>query len=161
MITKTIKERKNNRSKKQGSYNEQRIIDGLKRRIKRKFGFTPKDSEIRKVWKNYCGMIGEGLAKNEVVKLDKKNKLFVMGERITEGTTAHRLLSQGKILSGNKIVKVKQMNARHLGIKYKIEFEHTGNVRDDVYFTADKKLSGAVHNALMNTQVNYSIKPCQ
>ena len=151
---------KNSRCKTKNSYNEQRIIDGLKKRIKAKFGFTPKDYEIRKVWKNYCGMIGNDLAKNEVVKLDKKNKLFVMGEKIVEGTTAHRLLRQGKILSGNKVIKVKQMNARHLGIKYKIEFEHTGNVRDDVYFIADKKLSGAVHNALMNTQVNYSVK-CQ
>ncbi len=160
MITKTTKKLKNSQCKSNGSYNEQRIIEGLQKRIKKKFGFTPKDYEIRKVWKDYCGMIGDGLAKNELVRLDKKNKLFVIGERIVEGTTAHRLLSQGKILSGNKIVKVKAMNARHLGVKYKIEFEHTGNVRDDVYFIADKKLSGAVHNALMNTQVNYSVR-CQ
>lgn len=155
------KELKNSRCKRAGSYNEQRIIKGLKKRIKKKFGFTPKDYEIRKVWKDYCGMIGEGLAKNEVVKLDKKNSVYVMGERIVEGTTAHRLLKRGQILSGNnKVVKATKMNARHLGIKYKIEFEHTGNVRDDVYFIADKKLKGAVHNAIMNTQVNYSIK-CQ
>lgn len=155
-----IKKLKNSRYKSKGSYNEQRIIEGLKKRIKKKFGYTPKDSQIKKVWRNYCELIGQRLAKNEVVVMDKKNKLFVMGERIVEGTTAHRLLKNGQILSGNKVVKVKQMNARHLGIKYKIEFEHTGNVRDDVYFTADKKLSGAVHNAIMNTQVNYSIK-CQ
>ena len=154
------KERKNSRCKKQGSYSEERIITGLQKRIKRKFGFMPNSSQIKKVWKDFCRLVGEGIEKNETVKLDKKNKLFVMGERIVDGTTADRLLKQGKILSGNKIVKVRKMSARHLGIKYKIEFEHTGNVRDDVYFFADKKLKSAVYNALMNTQVNYSIK-CQ
>jgi len=153
------KKHKRNHYKNKGVYNESRVISSLQKRIKKMFGFTPTSSEIRKVWKNYCGMIGEGLAKNEVIKLDKKNKVFVLGERLKEGTTAHRLAKEGKTLSRDKIVKIKKINARHLGIKYKIEFEHTGVLRDDVYFTAHKNLSHSVHNALINTQVNYSIKP--
>lgn len=146
--------------KNKGLYNEERIIAGLQKRIKRMFGYTPKPHQIKKVWKDYCKMVGEGLSNNEVVNLDKKNKVFVMGERIKEGTTAHLLMKEGKTLSRGKIVKIKNINARHLGIKYKIEYEHTGRIRDDVYFIPHKNLSRTVHNALINTQVNYSIKPC-
>lgn len=159
MTIRTTKKRKNKHSKNKGVYNELRVITSLQKRIKKMFGYTPTSSQIRKVWKDYCKMIGEGLAKNEVVKLDKKNKVFVLGERIKEGTTAHRLMKEGKTLSRNRVVKIKNINIRHLGIKYKIEFEHTGNLRDDVYFVAHKNLSAHVHKALLNTQVNYSIKP--
>lgn len=154
-----IQEHRNRHSKGRGLYNEARVIAGLQKRIKKKFGYTPSESQVRKVWKDYMKMVGAGLAKNEVVEIDKKNKVFVMGEKIKEGTTADRLMKKGKTLSRNKIVNITKINARHLGIKYKIEFEHTGNLRDDVYFIPHKNLSRTVHNALINTQVNYSIKP--
>lgn len=150
---------KNNRCKNKQGYSEERIIAGLQKRIKRKFGFTPKPSQIKKVWKDFMTDVSEGLNTGKTVKLDKKNRLFVMGERIKEGTVAHTLGKQGRTLSRNKVVKIKKINARHLGIKYKIEFEHTGNPRNDVYFIANRNLSLGVHRALINTQVNYSIKP--
>lgn len=154
-----IKKRKSNHYKKRGVYNEERVIAGLQKRIKRKFGFTPKPYEIRTVWRNWTDMVVDMLTKGEMVMLDKKNKIYVMGERLKEGTTAHRLMMEGKTMKGNKIVKINKINARHLGIKYKIHFEHTGRIRDDVYFEASPKLKKAVKNALHNTMVNYSIKP--
>jgi len=145
--------------KNKGRYNQQRIIDSLKRRIKKKFGYTPKDSQIKKVWRDYCKyFVADELAKNEVVYLDKKNRLFVVGEVIKEGTTAFRLMKEGKILRGDKIVKANSISLRHMGIKYKIHFEHLANPRNDVYFHSNPKLSNTIHRALKNTMVNYSIK---
>lgn len=153
------KEKLKHHYKNKGVYNELRVIQGLQKRIKKMFGYTPTSSQIRKVWKDYMEMVTAELCEGKTVWLDKKNKVYVIGERIKEGTTAHRLMKEGKTLSRDKIVKIKKINARHLGIKYSIKFEHTGNWRDDFYFTAHPKISKAVHNALINTQVNYTIKP--
>lgn len=144
--------------KNKGVYNTEKIIDSLVKRIKKKYGYTPRPSQVKKVWRDYCKMIADGLAKNEMVWLDKKNKFYVMGEHIKEGSTEHRLLSEGKILSRGKIVKARTVSLRHMGIKYKIHFEHLGNPRNDIYFHSHPNLSGAVHRALKNTMVNYSIK---
>jgi hypothetical protein len=154
------KKRKRNHYKNKGRYNESRILEGLVKRIKKRFGYTPKESQVRKVWRDYCKMIGEGLAKNETIMIDKKNMLFVMGERIKDGSTADRLMKQGRIIGrSGTVTKVRNIRARHLGIKYKIEYQHLGSPRNDVYFEPHKNLSARVHSALMNTQVNYSIKP--
>ena len=116
------------------------------------------DAEIKKVWKDFVSeFICKELADGNIVWLDGKMKLEVVGERMKPGTPEYELMKKGLYFSYGKIRKLNKVSPKRIGIKYKIEFE-TSRTKHKLYFEASPKLKSAVHKALSETSVSYRIK---
>lgn len=116
------------------------------------------DAEIKKVWKDFVNeFVCKELADGNIVWLDGKMKLEVVGERLKPNTPEYELIKKGLYFSQGKVRKLNKVSPKRMGIKYKIEFE-TSRTKHKLYFKASPKLKSAVHKALSETSVSYRIR---
>lgn len=156
MTALTMLEKRPKKSK-HGKYQQSVVLGSLVKKLKKITGLRYTKTEIRKVWKDYVeNVLIPELVDGKQVKLNKRNKLEVVGERVLKGTRSYDLLAKGKYVTRNGYMKsADNMNIRRRGIKYGVklftDYEKT------FYFKAHPKISSAIHKTLNETMINYRL----
>jgi hypothetical protein len=140
-------------------YNNKDFVALAKKRLKKSLKSKASSAEINSVIKNWIQekIIAETV-KGYKVKIDKHSTIQVVGSPIIKDKLAMNLLSNGKYISRQGILKnADNMNKRRKDIKYKICYINKLAEGKNIHFKASAKFKDQVHKALINTNTHFHV----
>jgi hypothetical protein len=115
------------------------------------------DAEIWKECKDWLEhYVIERVVAGDKVKLDDHSFIQVIGKPLLQDN-AKNLIGKGKYVRGKFVGKANNINKRRGDFVYKIVYENK-LAQSEIYFKPHPDFSRRVHEALINTNVYYSIR---
>lgn len=131
-----------------------------KKMMRKKYKKTIKLSDVDKIWEEYCryGVV-KPLIRYGEVNIDQYTKLEIVGKKIVDDSKAFALMSNGLMATKSGYLKpVGTLNPLRGDVVYKVRLTDRTFKGGRLIYRPDKKISSAVHKALMETNKYYKIE---